>query len=50
MAFFDPNCLVAQALDLVVAVGNNEDSNLMLFDKLLDALLALLLEHEVANR
>lgn len=48
VALFDPYCLVAQALNLIVVVRNDEHRHAMLFDQLRDAVFALLLEHEVA--
>ena len=50
MAFFDPHRLVAQALDLLVAVRDDQDGDAMVVDQRLDAALAFLLEKKVADR
>lgn len=50
MPLLDPHCLVAEALDLVVVMRDDEHGDPVLLDERLDPSLALLLEHEVAHR
>ena len=49
MPLLNPDCLVAQTGNLLVTVRNNQNGYTMLLDELRNAILTLLLEHEIAN-
>ena len=49
MTLFDPYRLIAQTLNLVIVVRNDEHRHAVFFDQLRNAVFALLLEHEVAH-
>ncbi len=50
IAFLDPYGTLANALNLIHGVRNEQDRDVTALDKVLNAALALLLEKDIANR
>ena len=50
MALFDPDDLVAQTLNLGIAMRYDEHGHVVFLDEFADTVFAFLLEHEVADR
>ena len=49
MPLFDPSSFIAEALDLVIVVGDDENRHIVLIYERHNPVFALFLEHEIAD-